>query len=190
MKYFIDTEFIERSNTIDLVSIGIVSEVGSTFYAVNKDCNLSLASNWVKENVLLKMPEYNAESNTFRALSSDWRNDCLLAKDQIAIDVLSFIGNVTPEFWGYYSDYDWVVFCWLYGSMMHLPKHFPMYCKDLKQEIDRLNVIDLPENNKHNALDDAKWIKRVYDQIHKCKYAYCFVNCEDRVNCDLKRIIP
>jgi hypothetical protein len=23
-----------------------------------------------------------------------------------------------PEFYGYYSDYDWVVFCWLFGRMI------------------------------------------------------------------------
>lgn len=41
------------------------------------------------------------------------------------------------EFYGYYSDYDWVVFCWLFGRMIDLPKGFPMYCIDLKQELDR-----------------------------------------------------
>ena len=41
------------------------------------------------------------------------------------------------EFYGYYCDYDWVVFCWLFGRMIDLPKDFPMYCIDLKQELDR-----------------------------------------------------
>ncbi|MBC7845545.1 MAG: 3'-5' exoribonuclease [Flavobacterium sp.] len=41
-----------------------------------------------------------------------------------------------PEFYAYYADYDWVVFCWLFGKMIDLPKGFPMYCKDLKQMLD------------------------------------------------------
>jgi hypothetical protein len=41
-----------------------------------------------------------------------------------------------PEFYGYYADYDWVAFCWLFGKMITLPKGFPMYCIDLKQELD------------------------------------------------------
>ena len=41
------------------------------------------------------------------------------------------------EFYGYYSDYDHVVFCWLFGKMIDLPKGFPMYTIDLKQEFDR-----------------------------------------------------
>jgi hypothetical protein len=43
----------------------------------------------------------------------------------------------TPQFYSYFADYDWVAFCWLFGKMMDLPKGFPMYCIDLKQEIDR-----------------------------------------------------
>lgn len=41
-----------------------------------------------------------------------------------------------PEFYAYYADYDWVVFCWLFGRMIDLPKGFPMYCIDLKQALD------------------------------------------------------
>lgn len=40
------------------------------------------------------------------------------------------------EFYGYYADYDWVVFCWLFGRMIDLPRGFPMYCRDLKQMLD------------------------------------------------------
>ena len=38
-----------------------------------------------------------------------------------------------PVFYAYYADYDWVVFCWLFGRMIDLPKGFPMYCNDLQQ---------------------------------------------------------
>lgn len=41
-----------------------------------------------------------------------------------------------PEFYGYYADYDWVLFCSLFGRMIDLPKGFPMYCRDLKQMLD------------------------------------------------------
>lgn len=41
-----------------------------------------------------------------------------------------------PQFYAYYADYDWVVFCWLFGRMNNLPKGFPMYCIDLKQALD------------------------------------------------------
>jgi hypothetical protein len=44
--------------------------------------------------------------------------------------------NGNPQFYGIYADYDWVVFCWLFGKMNDLPKGFPKYCNDLKQEMD------------------------------------------------------
>jgi hypothetical protein len=88
-----------------------------------------------------------------------------------------------PIFYGYYSDYDWVVFCWLFGKMIDLPKGFPMYCIDLKQILDEyvlnkcggntnetsrylLNLkdqLDYPKQiNEHNALEDAKWNYELY----------------------------
>lgn len=49
------------------------------------------------------------------------------------------IGGGTPvEFYAYYADYDWVVFCWLFGRMIDLPYGFPMYCIDLKQIMDKV----------------------------------------------------
>jgi len=46
-----------------------------------------------------------------------------------------------PEFvginlYGYYSAYDHVALCWLFGKMINLPKGFPMYTRDLKQMMD------------------------------------------------------
>ena len=85
MKYFLDTEFIEGTqkkkilgipygetqNTIDLISIGIVSEDKREYYAISKDFNIKEAWNryqikevrgsdywdevkeyWIRENVL------------------------------------------------------------------------------------------------------------------------------------------
>lgn len=40
------------------------------------------------------------------------------------------------EFYGYFCDYDWVLFCSIFGDMMSLPVGFPMYCRDLKQTLD------------------------------------------------------
>jgi hypothetical protein len=69
-----------------------------------------------------------------------------------------------PEIWAYYADYDWVAFCQLFGTMMDLPKGFPMYCRDIKQLCDELGNPKLPEQGKgeHNALEDARWNRNAY----------------------------
>lgn len=142
MKIFFDTEFIEDGKTIDLISIGLVKESGETLYLENKECDHSKASEWVKENVLPHL--------TGRTFS----------REEIAEKVKDFAGQ-SPEFWGYYADYDWVVLCQLFGTMMDLPrdKDWPMYCRDLKQLCDSLGNPKLPEqeSTEHNALEDAKW---------------------------------
>jgi hypothetical protein len=97
------------------------------------------------------------------------------------------VGAVVPvrgnhEFYAYYADYDWVAFCWIFGKMIDLPKGFPMYCKDLKQEMDRnsrkdstgiyhgeeiKNHPDYPkQENEHNALADARWNKKLHEFLN------------------------
>lgn len=97
-----------------------------------------------------------------------------------------------PKLYGYYSAYDHVALCWLFGKMIDLPKGFPMYTRDLKQMIDlegeksklnskeRLSEMGFDnyhdflkthpgypkQSNEHNALDDAKWNKKLYDFIN------------------------
>lgn len=92
-----------------------------------------------------------------------------------------------PVFYGYYADYDWVVFCSLFGTMMDLPQGFPMYCRDLKQILDESaevyedhftngnesaetklswikNKANYPkQESEHHALADAKWNKKLHD---------------------------
>jgi hypothetical protein len=146
MRYWLDTEFIEDGKTIDLISIGIVAEDGREFYAENRDCKLDRASEWVKANV---MPHLVGGDKTHPRAS-------------IALGVQVFCDperNGKPEFWGYYADYDWVAICQLFGTMMDLPKGWPMYCRDIKQWCDDLGNPKLPEQDKgeHHALADARW---------------------------------
>lgn len=146
MKIWFDTEFIEDGRTIDLISIGAVREDGAIYYAENKDCDLNRASDWVKANV-------------YPHLQRHW-----LPRLTIAREIVEFAGE-KPELWGYYADYDWVVLCQLFGTMMDLPKGWPMYCRDIKQLCDSLGNPKLPEQGKgeHHALADAKWNKAAYD---------------------------
>lgn len=88
-------------------------------------------------------------------------------------EILKFVGypyyqKGAPEFWGYFADYDWVIFCWIFGRMVDLPTGFPQYCKDLVQLLDQYKL-DEPKQvtEKHNALEDAKWHREIYYHIKK-----------------------
>ena len=171
MKYFLDTEFSEKPNTIDLISIGIVSEDGREFYSECSDINYMSVNPWVKENVFPYLWSRQKDKSDFNKWSRDGGSGGLLKTSQIGCEVKKFLGEDIPEFWGYYADYDWVVFCWLFGSMVDLPKGWPMYCRDIKQLCDKLGNPNLPEQDsqEHNALYDARWNQKAYNFLQGCK---------------------
>ncbi len=157
MKYFLDTEFIEASNHLDLISIGIVAEDNRILYLENSEVDWSRASGWVLDNV---RPHLQAAV----------RPRICRPRSFIADEVRCFVGDdPTPEFWGYYADYDWVALCWLFGTMMDLPKGFPMFCMDLKQWAQMLGNPKLPEqdNGEHHALSDAIWNMKVWEFLNE-----------------------
>lgn len=190
MKYFFDTEFIEGfkkpfgwlptigsfnrpRHSIQLISIGIKAEDGRTYYAVSNEFNPEDANEWVKENVLTKLPAqfefigFNIENQPIYG-EDQWKSNKIIAQEifefvnpglgwpvssysnsdlkpgrplaanfdlhnVIAVDNYFY---AQPEFYAYFADYDWVLFCTLFGTMMDLPKGFPQYCRDLKQTLD------------------------------------------------------
>jgi hypothetical protein len=146
MRIYFDTEFIEDGRTIDLISIGLVSEDGREYYAQAAECDRSKASKWVADHVLPHLVPGT------------------IPRRQIAGDIFDFCGE-KPEFWGYYADYDWVVLCQLFGTMVDLPKGWPMYCRDIKQLCDSLGNPKLPVEGKdeHHALADARWNRSAYE---------------------------
>ena len=159
MKYFLDTEFIEDGKTIDLISIGIVSEDDREYYAISMEFDRSKANEWVTKNVLSYLPPPPPISKYFEEQNFEypWKT-----RSNIAKEIIEFVGE-NPEFYGYYCDYDWVVFCQLFGKMIDLPKGFPMYCRDIKQIADDLGNPKLPDQeNEHHALEDAKWNKKAF----------------------------
>ena len=209
MKYFIDTEFIEGFKKpikwlptignfnkpyhfIQLISIGIICEDGREYYAISNEYNYHDASEWVKSNVIA--PIYRNQISAFKQQFMDISTfhryiPSSKSNSQIANDAILFCGGYVgevnstfralPEFYAYFADYDWVVFCSLFGTMMDLPKWFPMYCRDLKQMLDDTQEeVDFqlkehpnyPKNsNEHNAIDDARWNFKLYNFLKTCK---------------------
>lgn len=157
MKIWFDTEFFERPGSIDLISIGLVSEDGRELYRENADFDWTKvpADHWIQTNV---RPHLAVSKNDVRYLK---------APAGIARDILTFIGDEKPRFWGYFADYDWVLFCWLFGSMIDLPPSFPQFCRDLKQwAVLHGSPKLLPHTGTaHNALDDARWTRDAWIEL-------------------------
>ena len=77
------------------------------------------------------------------------------------------------RFYAYYADYDWVLFCCLFGEMGDLPKGFPQYCNDLMQVLSEKGIrkdelksfSEDAQPNEHNALADALWNLSLFKEI-------------------------
>lgn len=148
MRFFIDTEFEDYGSRapIRLLSIGIVAEDGREYYAESDDIS-PVESDWIRENVLPFMT------------GADFRGEF-----QITSDILAFVGDdPKPEFWGYYCDYDYVVFANIFGGIVGWPKGWPYLFYDLRQSLDQAGLQHITQpDSTHNALDDARWIAQAF----------------------------
>lgn len=156
MRIYVDTEFMEDGRTIDLLSLGAVREDGAMFYALSAEADLTRANPWVVEHVVPYLRHPLPEGT----LSIEG------VRSEIATVFRQFCGT-TPEFWGYFADYDWVAICQLYGRMIDLPTGWPQFCRDVKQEMARLGVTrealaKIVVTLEHHALADALWTQKVH----------------------------
>ena len=155
MRYFYDTEFIEDGSTIELVSIGIVAEDGREFYAVSNEFDASRANEWVRDNVLSKLP---------RASHPAWK-----PLRQIREEAHAFLaaGRGVPELWAWVGAYDHVVLCQLWGPMTALPREIPRFTRELRQHWEAAGRPSLPPSPRdaHDALTDARHNLRKWNAI-------------------------
>lgn len=165
MRWFLDTEFDEDGRTIELISIALVREDGSSLYCVSNQFDPDRCNEWVKANVLPHLPPRHL-----------WIPRAEIRQQVLDALLTNHVRGDTadkPEIWGYFSDYDWVVFCQLFGRMVDLPRGFPMWCRDLKQLMESSCVTkdQLPPQTgtAHDALEDARWIREAYLHITGAK---------------------
>jgi hypothetical protein len=156
-RYWFDTEFHEYPGILKLISIGIVCEDGREYYAQNSTTDLSIVNDWVREHVLPQLLPYG--------------DPCWKTLAEIRRTLIEFFADdPSPEIWGWYADYDWVLFCWtIAGPMVALPEKFPRYCLDLRQtvfenQIDR-DTLPPDPTDVHNALSDSRWLKSAWEQV-------------------------
>lgn len=174
-----------RENVLKSIFEGWCSEYNGKIVRLGLPIPL-LDKNKFTYKTFKKLLKVNGKSN--KQIVKEIKNFCYLDKEtkegggQFVSG--SFIPNKYPniELYGYYSAYDHVALCWLFGKMMDLPKGFPMYCKDLKQVLDEKAKIEKeaynPEIKKHynfpkqdpskahNALEDARWNKQLHEFLN------------------------
>lgn len=153
-------------------------ESGYAKYHHSESLNLKNFLKWKgksKKQIMYEINEFICSMET----SSEWAG-----VGSLDSGFSTYLKVHPPVFYGYYADYDWVLFCSLFGKMMNLPEGFPMYCRDLKQMFDekaesmkgfseKSTLEDKlcrikrdkkypKQENEHHALSDAKWNYKLY----------------------------
>jgi hypothetical protein len=182
-RFFYDTEFREEGpdSPIEFISIGIVRDDGAEYYAVSSEFDVEavLQHTWLRENVWPYLPQVEAgtgkwfnQLGTAQASKRGWNvwldldHPSVKPRRRIATEIAHFVlAEPNPQLWAYYPSYDHVVMCQLFGTMMDLPRGFPMRTRDLMDLVeDGGHVLaDLPQKeNEHKAIDDARWNREIF----------------------------
>ena len=135
---FLDSEFTGLHQGTTLISIGLVSECGKTFYAELNDYDKSQVDEWIQTNVIDNLimsepPEgedecYEATRHKDNPIGNDLYKSYSLKlrcnKAELKVELekwLSQFGNI--EIWSDCLAYDWVLFCEIFGGALNIPKN-------------------------------------------------------------------
>ena len=186
---YFDTEFTELSLRGKLISIGMITDDGSAFYAEFDDFDKNSCSEWVKENVINNLCYNGNEEIDDRFVKSD--NDIIMYDNsyKIKLCIIKWLEKIKEKtkcnYIQFVSDvchYDFVFLIDLFGTAFDLPDYVSPACYDINQDIankrfvyksmraafDESRESILQEKRievkgiKHNALYDAKVIKELY----------------------------
>lgn len=181
MKVFFDTEFTGLHQHTTLVSIGLISEDGQTFYAEFEDYDRAQVDEWLKDNVISKLV---METGDYSGLSKEINEKKIEECSHVALigydrkDIAEYLTRWISRFenvevWSDCLSYDWVLFNQLFGHAFNIPKnvyYIPfdictlMKIKGVDPDVSREEYAGI-HGQKHNALHDAKTIKVCYEKL-------------------------
>lgn len=162
MRFFYDTEFLEKDGHIFPISIGIVADEPNNlgvadYYAVLEDAQWEtiIKDEWIRENVIPNL----GESTTLKP------------RRQVGAELMAFVASFggtseDNELWAYYGAYDHVVLSQIYGRMVDIPEPVPMHTNDIMTIADVLGLPDPKlDTSSHHALEDARKVRDAYRNL-------------------------
>lgn len=191
-KIFFDTEFTGLHQNTTLISIGLISDCGKTFYAEFNDYDKSQVDEWLQNNVIDKLIMSEPRIGEDEYYKAARANDNPIGNDLYNSYSVQLRGNMETiknelerwlnqfdqvEIWSDCLAYDWVLFNQIFGHAFNIPKNiyyipfdictlFKM--KGIDPDISREKYgcgEHYSEMPKHNALWDARVIKMCYEKL-------------------------
>lgn len=187
---FFDTEFTGLHQKTTLISIGIISECGKTFYAELNDYDKSQLNDWLRENVIKHLGKTKDNSGI-----KNRNENCVSIgnAEYVRHDLLNWLTQFEEiEIWSDVLAYDWMLFNMFLADFSNgypqLPKNIYYIPFDLatlfkikgidpdinREEFAHIENMILPNGKcpeklkdipKHNALWDAIIIKECYNNL-------------------------
>lgn len=193
MRIFFDTEFTGLHKDTTLISIGIKSDCGKTFYMELNDYDETQVDDWIRTNVINNLlfappPEgqgehYMASRSPNNPIGEDLYKGYSLEARGSKTDLKTNLSEWLKQFekieiWSDCLAYDWVLFNDIFGHAFNIPKNICYIPFDICT-VFKLKGVDPDINRekyaygdkipmqakKHNALWDAEVIKACYDKI-------------------------
>ena len=176
-KLFFDTEFTGLHQATTLISIGLISECGKTFYAELTDYEKNQVDNWIEKNVIENL--FLGDESDLQGAKETWctgdQTWYIGNKDGLKDELQKWLSQFgTAEMWADHISYDWVLFCDIFGHAFNIPKnvHYIPYdlctllmVKGYDPDLNREQFTGVKTGVKHNALHDAKVIKACYERV-------------------------
>lgn len=188
MKIFLDTEFTGLHQNTTLISIGLISEDGRTFYTELTDYDEDQIDDWLTNNVINKLKFLDKTNyqkiteskhtinlhETYHGYSIELKCNQNILKEELRLWFQQFSVFGKNKIWSDCLAYDWVLFNEIFGHAFNIPNEvyyipfdictvFEM--KGINPDISRTSFASMVSNEEHNALYDAKVIKACYERL-------------------------
>jgi hypothetical protein len=149
MNYFFSALVIDSGprDPIQLVSLGIIDEIGNEYYAESREYNILLASESNRPIICKSIDQIPPKSLV-----------------TIAEEVQAFVNHRFPSFWSYCGATEFTALCQLFYNV--LPQTWPRFYHELAVKLEQQGNPRPPHMDKmannHHALVNAHWVRKTY----------------------------
>ncbi len=185
-KIFFDTEFTGLHQGTTLISIGLVSECGKTFYAELTDYDKTQIDEWLQKNVIDNLMFNDLPDSGIGSEDKDGNIHVKAKSNSVKEKLTKWLSKFEHvEMWSDCLSYDWVLFCQIFGHAFNIPKNvyyipfdictmFKVFGVDpdvnREEFVDHMVEVSSAEHwggrpKKHNALWDAYVIRQCYEVL-------------------------
>lgn len=153
--FFVNTEYIDREHSLELISLGVVAADGREFYAVSTEFDQDDANEFVRSTVL--------------PLLEPRDHPAWMSRSEICRRLVQFIGDEAPVFWSWGAvPWDGLAIAQLFPLNERVPDRWRYTGYDVSALAEDLGlglnppdpVLPALPADVHHALVDARWVRQ------------------------------